>query len=132
MAMSGSADPVTAIVDGLAEKAKRNTDLRKIKVAFPGLTDTAALMLWDGLRANGKDVDDWLSKEAIPERGSRQAVVQRLIAEGEGPKDIGWKAFYDLVRDEADGWITIRGKRKPAPGYNDRTIRRDVMDVKLT
>jgi hypothetical protein len=131
--MSGSADPVTAIVDGLAEKARLHEDVVKVKVAFPGLTDDAALMLLYGLRANGiKSVDEWLSQQPLPQTGSRKAAVQRLIADGfHPPTTIRWKAFCNLVRDECNGWIGRGPRRMPAWGFDSRTIKRDVQGVKV-
>jgi hypothetical protein len=129
--MNANANADDAIVSRLAEKAQQQEDAEKIKRAFRCLTDPAVKMLLRGLRAEGiKSVDEWLNQQALPQTGSRQAVEHRLIADGSGPKDIGWKPFCNLVRDKCDGWVTIRGKRKPKWGFGERQIRRDVMGVK--
>jgi hypothetical protein len=128
-----SADPVTAIVDRLAEKARLHEDVVKLKVAFPCLTEAAALMLRCGLEAEGiKSVDEWLDQQPLPQTGSRQATVQRLIANGlHPPTTIRWKPFCDRVRDECNGWIGKGPKRRPTWGFDDKTIKRDVQGVKL-
>ena len=129
--MTGNTPSEQAFVNLFREKEQVRDDIVKLRSAFPCLTEAAAFMLRRGLQAEGiKDVDEWLNQQPLPRTGSRVATVQRLIAEGRGPKVIRWKPFYDLVRDEGKGWITVRGKRKPAPGFNNRTIRRDVMGVK--
>jgi hypothetical protein len=119
------------IVARLVERVREQDDAHKIKAAFQCLTDAAVLLLLRGLRAEGLDVDAWLNEQAIPRKGSKEAAIHRLITEGRGPKVIGWKAFYDLVRDECGGWGKVRGKRRPAHGFNDRTIRRGVRAVEL-
>jgi hypothetical protein len=127
--MNGKAED--AIVSRLVEKAARQDDAEKIKRAFRCLTDAAVMMLMRGLRAEGiNDVGGWLNNQALPRKGSKEAVEQRLIAQGSGPNDIGWKPFCNQVRDGCDGWVKVRGKRRPARGFGDRQIRRDVMGVK--
>jgi hypothetical protein len=131
--MSGSVDPVAAIVDSLAEKSRKGEEALKIKAAFNCLTDAAVEMLLRGLRAEGiKDVEAWLNNQALPRKGSREAVIARLIAEGlHPPTTIRWKAFCDRVRDECNGWVGKGAKRRPAWGFDDRTIKNDVRGVKL-
>jgi hypothetical protein len=43
---------------------------------------------------------------ALPRRGSKEAVIRRLLAESIlPPTDIPWKEFCERVRDECNGWI---------------------------
>jgi hypothetical protein len=45
---------------------------------------------------------------ALPRRGSKEAVIRRLLAESIlPPTDIPWKEFCERVRDECNGWIGI-------------------------
>jgi hypothetical protein len=130
--MSGSADPLEAIAERLAQKAEKLDDAQKIKAAFHSLTDPAVWMLLRGLQAEGiTDVDGWLAEQAIPLAGARDAAIRRLLAEGVAPgRTIRWKVFCDRVRDECKGWTGEGPKRTPAWGFNDRTIKDVVRHVK--
>jgi len=67
---------------------------------------------------------------ALPRRGSKEAVIRRLLAEGIlPPADIPWKEFCERVRDECNGWIGIGPQRKPAYGFNDKAIKYTVKRV---
>jgi hypothetical protein len=124
--MSGGADPLEAIVEGLG----KIEDAQKVKAAFPYLTEAAVKMLLRGLKAEGiTDVDAWLSQQA----GCRDAAIRRLLAEGViPPTNIPWNQFCDRVRDECNGWIGEGPGRTAAWGFNDRTIRDAVGRVKHT
>jgi hypothetical protein len=128
-----SANAEDAIVSRLAEKAARQEDAEKIKGAFPCLTDAAVGMLLRGLRAERiSDVDAWLNQQPLPRKGSREATIRRLIAEGlRPPTNIQWTPFCNRVRDVGNGWMWKGAKRKPAWGFDTRTIQNYVRGVKL-
>jgi hypothetical protein len=119
-----------ATIEGLVGNSAQRTMALKIKQAFPCLTDAAVLMMWHGLRAQKvEDIDGWLNQQALPRKGSKEAVIHRLLAEGLRPgTNIRWTLFCNRVRDECGGW---GAKRRPAWGFDSRTIQNYVRGVKL-
>jgi hypothetical protein len=68
--------------------------------------------------------------QALRRKGSKEAVIRRLLAEGIiPPTNMHWKQFCERVRDECNGWIGKGPKRKPAYGLNNRTIKDTVRRV---
>jgi hypothetical protein len=128
--MNGNA--TDAIVSRLTEKARAQENAEKIKAAFPCLTDAAVGMLLRGLRAEGiMSVDEWLNQQPLPRKGSKEATIDRLIAEGlRPPTNIRWTPFCNRVRDEGDGWTGKGAKRKPRWGFQNRTIQNYVRGVR--
>jgi hypothetical protein len=117
--------------DILGNSAQRTAAL-KIKHAFPCLTDAAVLMMWHGLRAQQiEDIDAWLNQQPLPRKGSKEAIIDRLIAEGlRPPTNIRWTPFCNLVRNAGNGWMGKGANRKPAWGFDTRTIQNYVRGVK--
>jgi hypothetical protein len=79
-------------------------------VSADDLEDKLAEWSPDPLSANGK-----------------QAVIRRLLAKHNPPRDISWKEFCDLVRNQGHGWFK---PGKPAPGFSDKQISRVVKDLR--
>lgn len=77
------------------------------------------------------DADDlryWLNtRTATPQPKAREAVIERLLAEGlNPPRNIKWKLFNDRVRDACNGWVDDR----PALGFSDKQIQRVVKELR--
>jgi hypothetical protein len=74
------------------------------------------------------DLQHWLREHAtVPLVGERNTVIAALLTEGTIPAStISWKDFDDLVRNLCNGWLGKGPKRRPARGFDHRTIQRSV------
>jgi hypothetical protein len=73
------------------------------------------------------DLQHWLRKHALPLVGDRDIVIAELLTEGKIPgSTIKWKDFDDEVRNRCNGWLGKGPKRRPARGFDHRTIQRSV------
>jgi hypothetical protein len=74
------------------------------------------------------DVRHWLTEwSSSPQRSRRGAAIEAMLAEGHNPpRNISWKEFCGRVRDECNGWLGDR----PALGFSDRQIQRNVKDLR--
>jgi hypothetical protein len=70
----------------------------------------------------------WLREHAkVPLVGDRDIVIAQLLTEGKIPgSTIPWKDFDDEVRNICNGWLGKGPKRRPARGFDHRTIQRIV------
>jgi len=63
-----------------------------------------------------------------PQPSKRKDVIAAMIADGLIPgSTVEWKKFSDGVRDRCNGW---RAKGKPAWGFSDKQIQREVKDLR--
>jgi hypothetical protein len=74
---------------------------------------------------SAEDLDDKLAEwSADPlSSGAKVAVIRRLLAKHNPPRNISWKEFCDLVRDQGHGWFK---PGRPALGFSDKQIFRTV------
>jgi hypothetical protein len=74
------------------------------------------------------DLQHWLREHAkLPLVKDRDNVIAALLTEGKIPgSNIAWKDFDDEVRDLCNGWLGKGAKRRPARGFDHRTIQRSV------
>jgi len=74
------------------------------------------------------DLQDWLREHSnLPLTRDRDNVIAELLTEGKVPaRTIPWKDFDDEVRDRCNGWLGKGPKRRPARGFEHRTIQRSV------
>ena len=87
------------------------------------------------LRINQVAADElrtWLREHStVPVVGQRDFVIGKLLRNGTVPaRSVSWKEFSDKVRNECNGWQGKGTKRKPAWGFDNKTIQRQV--AKLT
>jgi|SRR5215510_1598524 len=70
----------------------------------------------------------WLRKHStLPIAGQRDFVIGKLLRNGVVPtRSVSWKEFGDKVRNECNGWQGKGAKRKPAWGFDNKTIQRQV------
>ena len=78
------------------------------------------------------DLRAWLiDKSSYPQRNALKVAIARRISDGEVPGDtIGWDRFCGDIRDDCNGWVKTGGKRKPARGFGDKTIKRAVAELR--
>lgn len=74
------------------------------------------------------DLQHWLREHAKrPLVGYRDNVIAELLTEGNIPgSTISWKKFGDEVRNRCNGWLGKGPKRRPARGFDQKTIQRSV------
>jgi hypothetical protein len=75
----------------------------------------------------------WLSRLSTVPQGpqGRDRLIARKLGEGiNPPRNIRWKEFYVLVRNECGGWVGNGAKRRPALGFGDKQIQRAVKDLR--
>ena len=80
------------------------------------------------------DLRHWLSeRSSAPQLSHRKAVIASMLKAGAIPgSNIHWKTFCDDVRDKCNGWLSKADitKHRPGRGFDDKTIQRDVKELR--